>query len=117
MILIIKKIKIKIAYQMWVAASLKVKYIWNLNSLEFTWGVRTHTQQLNKCHTHRTIKQEPNTHTTKTHTKQLNKSHTHTNKTEGTRREVQSWSKLKKKKKNMKKKKKKKKKKELEVAG
>ena len=27
MILIIKKMKIKIAYQMWVAASLKVKYI------------------------------------------------------------------------------------------
>ena len=55
------------------------------------------TQQLNKCHTHRTIKQEPHTHTTKTHTKQVNKSHTYTTKTEGTRREVRS--KLKKKKK------------------
>ena len=86
MILIIKKIKIKIAYQMWVAASLKVKYIWNLNSLEFTW-VSELTQ--NKSHTH----------TPKTHTKQLNKSHTlilkkkkkqepHTTKTEGTRRTV-----------------------------
>ena len=40
------------------------------------------TQQLNKCHTHRTIKQEP---------------HTHTTKTEDNRREV--WSNLKKKKK------------------
>ena len=68
MILIIKKKKHKIAYQMWVAASLKVKYIWNLNSLEFTWGVKTHTKQLNKSQMH----------TTKTHTKQLNKSHTHT---------------------------------------
>ena len=85
MILIIKKIKNKIAYQMWVAANLKIKYIWNLNSLEFTW-VSELTQ--NKSHTH----------TTKTHTKQLNKSHTliikkkkktrttHTTKTEGTRR-------------------------------
>ena len=31
MILIIKKIKNKITYQMGVAASQKVKYIWNLN--------------------------------------------------------------------------------------
>ena len=54
MILIIKKKKKKhkIAYQMWVAASLKVKYIRNFNSLEFTWGVKTHTKQLNKSHTH-----------------------------------------------------------------
>ena len=63
MILIIKKIKNKIAYQMWVATSLKIKYIWNLNSLEFMW-VSELTQ--NKSHTH----------TTKTHTKQLNNSHT-----------------------------------------
>ena len=63
MILIIKKIKNKIAYQMWVATSLKIKYIWNLNSLEFTW-VSELTQ--NKSHTHKT----------KTHTKQLNNSHT-----------------------------------------
>ena len=94
MILIIKKIKNKIAYQMWVATSLKIKYIWNLNSLEFMW-VSELTQ--NKSHTH----------TTKTHTKQLNNSHTlilkkktkkqnkkkkkrepHTTKTEGTRRTV-----------------------------
>ena len=63
MILIIKKIKNKIAYQMWVAANLKIKYIWNLNSLEFTW-VSELTQNLS------------HTHTTKTHTKQLNNSHT-----------------------------------------
>ena len=58
------------------------KYIWNLKFIshfnEFTWGVRTHT-------------------------KQLNKSHTHTTKTKGTRIEVQSRSKLKKKKKKKKK--------------
>ena len=54
-----------------------MKFISHVN--EFTWGVRTHT-------------------------KQLNKSHTHTTKTKGTRREVQSRSKLKKKKKKKKKK-------------
>ena len=63
MILIIKKIKNKIAYQMWVATNLKIKYIWNLNSLEFTWVLEL---SQNKSHTH----------TTKTHTKQLNNSHT-----------------------------------------
>ena len=75
MILIIKKIKNKIAYQMGVAASLKVKYIWNLNSLEFSWGVKTHTKQLNKSHT-LIIKKKKKTRTT------------HTTKTEGTRRIV-----------------------------
>jgi len=53
-----------------------LKFISHFN--EFTWGVRTHT-------------------------KQLNKSHTHTTKTKGTRIEVQSRSKLKKKKKKKKK--------------
>ena len=47
MILIIKKIKNKIAYQMGVAASQKVKYIWNLN--------------VGCQNSHKTIKQEPHT--------------------------------------------------------
>ena len=47
MILIIKKIKNKIAYQMGVAASQKVKYISNLN--------------VGCQNSHKTIKQEPHT--------------------------------------------------------
>ena len=62
---------------MWVAASLKVKYIWNLNSLEFSWGVKTHTKQLNKSHT--LILQKKKKEKTRA---------THTTKTEGTRRIV-----------------------------
>ena len=65
---------------MWVAASLKVKYIWNLNSLEFPWGVRTHTKQLNKSHT---LILQKNKKKKKKKTRA-----THTTKTEGTRRIV-----------------------------
>ena len=70
MILIIKKIKNKIAYQMGVAASQKSSTfeIW-------TWGVKTLTKQLNKSHT-LIIKKKKKTRTT------------HTTKTEGTRRIV-----------------------------
>ena len=63
---------------MWVAASLKVKYIWNLNSLEFSWGVKTHTKQLNKSHTLILQKKKKKEKTRATHT----------TKTEGTRRIV-----------------------------
>ena len=70
MILIIKKIKNKIAYQMGVAASQKVKYIWNLN--------------VGCQNSHKTIKQEPHTD----YQKKKKTRATHTTKTEGTRRIV-----------------------------